>query len=104
AAGERTDIPLPPETDAFYQELVRSYVIMGAGTLLPEIRQLAQLLADARCSPRQVLEFHLLCVGRLIRGLGNRSTRHVMARADLLALELMIHLGECYLTQLPGGE
>jgi hypothetical protein len=28
--------------------------------------------------------------------LGNRSTRHIMARADLLALELMIHLGECY--------
>lgn len=87
---------LPAEFDDYYQELVRTYVIMGSGTLVNEIAKLAELLAEAGLSPREVLDIHLARVGRLVRGLGNRSTRHVMARADLLALELMIHLGECY--------
>ena len=58
------------------------------------------VLAQARLTPREVLDFHLVRVERMVRGLGNRSTRHVMARADLLALELMIHLGECYQRRL----
>jgi CheY-like chemotaxis protein len=87
---------LPPEFDNYYQELVRTYVIMGSGSLVSEIARLADLLAQAGLSPADVLDFHLLRVDRLVRGLGNRSTRHVMARADLLALELMVHLGECY--------
>ena len=32
----------------------------------------------------------------LVHGLGSRSTRHVMTRADLLSLELMMHLAEGY--------
>ncbi len=32
----------------------------------------------------------------LIRGLGTRSARHVVTRADLLALEVMVHLCEGY--------
>jgi len=28
--------------------------------------------------------------------LGSRSTRHVMTRADLLALEIMVHLADNY--------
>ena len=87
---------LPQELDSYYQELLRTYVIMGSGNLGSEISRLAELLAVAGLTPRQALELHLLRVEQLVRGLGNRSTRHVMARADLLALELMIHLGECY--------
>lgn len=87
---------LPPEVDSYYQELLRTYVIMGAGSLGAEIAKLADLLSFAGMTPRQVLELHLARVEELVRGLGNRSTRHVMARADLLALELMMHLGECY--------
>ena len=88
--------PLPPEFDEYYQELLRTYVIMGSGNLTAEIGKLAELLSQAGLTPREVLDLHLVRVERLVRGLGNRSTRHVMARADLLALELMIHLGECY--------
>lgn len=98
AAGPASGSPvaLPPELDGYYQELLRTYVIMGSGNLGPEIAKLAELLALAGLTPRQALELHLERVEQLVRGLGNRSTRHVMARADLLALELMIHLGECY--------
>lgn len=87
---------LPAEFDDYYQELLRTYVIMGSGNLAAEIGKLADLLAQAELTPRGVLDLHLERVERLVRGLGNRSTRHVMARADLLALELMVHLGECY--------
>jgi CheY-like chemotaxis protein len=98
--AERQSVALPPELDNYYQELVRTYVIMGSGSLMTEISRLADLMAEAGLSPREVFDFHLLRVSRLVRGLGNRSTRHVMARADLLALELMIHLGECYQRRL----
>lgn len=94
--SQRLSVALPPELETYYHELVRTYVIMGSGSLAAEIAGLAELLAEAGLSPREAFDFHLLRVDRLVRGLGNRSTRHIMARADLLALELMIHLGECY--------
>lgn len=93
---EHVPIPIPEEIKRFYQELLRTYVIMGSGNLGGEIGQLARILAEARLSPRDTLSLHLERVEELVRGLGNRSTRHVMARADLLAIELIIHLGECY--------
>lgn len=89
-------LPLPAELNEYYHELLRTYVIMGSGNLGGEIARLAELLALAGFSPREALEVHLERVESLVRGLGNRSTRHVMARADLLVLELMIHLGEHY--------
>jgi hypothetical protein len=87
---------LPAEINTYYHELLRTYVIMGSGNLSDEIAKLAELLAVAGCGPREVLALHLERVESLVSGLGNRSTRHIMARADLLALELMIHLGESY--------
>ena len=87
---------LPPEINSYYQELLRTYVIMGSGNLGGEIAKLADLLAIAGCGPREALSLHLERVETLVGGLGNRSTRHILARADLLALELMIHLGESY--------
>ena len=35
-------------------------------------------------------------VEELVHGLGARSSRHVMSRADLLGLEVMVHLAEGY--------
>ncbi|MFM9963747.1 MAG: hypothetical protein ACKV2Q_21265 [Planctomycetaceae bacterium] len=94
ASACRTE--LPPEINSYYQELLRTYVIMGSGNLGGEIAKLAELLAIAGCGPREALSLHLERVESLVGGLGNRSTRHILARADLLALELMIHLGESY--------
>ncbi len=99
-SGVSDRLRLPTEFDEYYQELLRTYVIMGSGNLVAEIVKLAELLSQAGLTPREVLDLHLARVERLVRGLGNRSTRHVMARADLLALELMIHLGESYQRRL----
>ncbi len=86
----------PQEISSYYHELLRTYVIMGSGNLSHEIAKLANLLASAGCGPRGALSLHLEAVESLVRGLGNRSVRHILARADLLALELMIQLGESY--------
>lgn len=92
----REPLPIPEQIKTYYQELLRTYVIMGSGSLGGEILQLAAVLAEVGLSPRDTLSLHLERVEELVKGLGNRSTRHVLARADLLALELIIHLGECY--------
>ena len=87
---------LPTELTAHYRELLRTYVIMGSGNLVDELKSLAEMLVTAGLSARQMLQFHLTVLEDLIHGLGMRSSRHVMNRADLLALEVLMHLGEGY--------
>ena len=96
AEADRLDWELPPEVNEYYHELLRTYVIMGSGSLGEEIARLADLMSVAGLRPREVMRLHLNRVESVVRGLGSRSTRHIMARADLLALELMMHLCECY--------
>lgn len=96
AVAAQCTVAIPDEIRTYYHELLRTYVIMGSGSLGTEIGQLARILAEFGLSPRETLSLHLEQVEQVVHGLGNRSTRHVLARADLLALELVIHLGECY--------
>jgi DNA-binding NarL/FixJ family response regulator len=96
AAGNVADLPLPDELLAHYRELLRIYVIMGSGNLADELRRLARLLITGGISGRQTAELHLTVVAEMIHGLGARSGRHVMTRADLLLLEVLMHLGEGY--------
>ena len=92
----RPALPLPDELVAHYRELLRTYVIMGSGNLSGELQQLGNLLVSARLSAQQTMQLHLHVLEELVHGLGARSTRHVMTRADLLVLEVMMHLAEGY--------
>ena len=85
---------LPDELLAHYRELLRAYVVMGAGNLKDELAALAGVLAAAGFSPRQALGMHLRVLDEEVQSLGSRSARHVMSRADLLALELIVHLAD----------
>lgn len=87
---------LPPRLLNHYRELLRAYVIMGAGNLSSEMEQLAEMLAFAALTPRQAMRLHLHVLEEMISGLGSRSARHVMSRADMLVLEVMINLAEQY--------
>jgi DNA-binding NarL/FixJ family response regulator len=94
---ETSDEPdLPAELYCYCRELLRTYVIMGSGNLGDELKRLAELLVNAGLSARQTMHLHLKVLEELLRGLGARSTRHVMTRADLLVLEVMVHLAEGY--------
>jgi hypothetical protein len=75
-----------------YSGLLRSYVLMGSGSLASEIAEMVDCFVRAGLPPPEALQIHLACVEKLVKGLGNRSARHVVSRADLLAIELMTHL------------
>ena len=92
----RTDCTLPDQLVNHYREMLRAYVIMGAGNLSDEMNTLADLLADAGVSAQRTMQLHVHVLEELIRGLGSRSARHVMNRADLLVLEVMAHLADGY--------
>jgi len=94
--AEELRLPLPEELITHYRELLRAHVIMGSGNLTCELKRLAELLVSAGLTARQTVQLHLNVLEELIRGLGTRSSRHVMTRADLLVLEVMVHLAEGY--------
>lgn len=87
---------LPKELVEHYRELLRTYVIMGSGNLSDELAQLGKMLTSAGVDAGDTMQLHVYVLEELVRGLGARSTRHVMTRADLLVLEIMIHLAEGY--------
>jgi hypothetical protein len=87
---------LPEALINHYRELLRAYVVMGAGNLADELTTLAALLADAGISAQRTMQLHVRVLEDLIGSLGNRSARHVMTRADLLVLEVMAHLADGY--------
>ena len=89
-------LKLPSQLVGFYREMLRAYVIMGAGNLSAEMNSLAELLVAADVSAQQAMLLHVRVLEEQVRGLGSRSARHVMVRADLLILELMIHLADGY--------
>jgi hypothetical protein len=88
--------PLPDALVDHYRELLRAYVIMGAGNLADDMAALAELLAESNMSAQRTLQLHVEVLEELVTGLGNRSARHVMNRADLLALEVLGHLADGY--------
>jgi DNA-binding response OmpR family regulator len=92
-------VRLPENLVAHYRELLRAYVIMGSGNLTADMQELSELLVGSGVTPQQTMLLHLQVLEELVRGLGSRSARHVMTRADLLVLEIMIHLAEGYRDQ-----
>lgn len=94
--GSTVEAFLPAELIDHYRELLRTYVIMGSGNLGDELGRLARLLVSARMTAGQTMQMHLHVLEELVLGLGERSTRHVMTRADLLVMEVMTHLVEGY--------
>jgi hypothetical protein len=91
-----TPCDLPDRLVSHYREMLRAYVVMGAGNLADEMATLAALLADAGVSAQKTMQLHVRVLEELIASLGNRSARHVMNRADLLVLEVMAHLADGY--------
>jgi DNA-binding NarL/FixJ family response regulator len=87
---------LPPQLFSHYKELLRAYIIMGSGNVSDELKRLADLLVKAGVGAGETMHLHLTVLEELLHGLGRRSSRHVMNRADLLVLELMALLADGY--------
>lgn len=93
---EDAENAIPETLMEHYAELLRTYIIMGAGTLGEELKHLADLLASARMGAKRTMQLHLTVLESLILGLGSRSSRHAMTRADLLLVEVLVYLTEEY--------
>jgi DNA-binding response OmpR family regulator len=87
---------LSPTIVESYQGLLRAYVIMGSGTLNREMRELSTSLIEAHASAQQLMLLHLETVESLLQGQGKRSSRHILMRADLLILEILMDLADGY--------
>jgi DNA-binding response OmpR family regulator len=101
ALGRRVDestdaAPLAEPVRAHYREMLRAQVIMGSGNLPDELAALCDMLAAAGVTAPQAMHLHVQVLEELVRGLGNRSARHVMTRADLLLVEILVQLAERY--------
>jgi DNA-binding NarL/FixJ family response regulator len=90
------EIRLPPLAVKRYEQLLRTHVVMGSGNLAGEIESLVQMLCDAAAEPRDLLLLHTGAVEQQIRGLGGKGSRHLLARADLLLLEILARLSHAY--------
>jgi DNA-binding response OmpR family regulator len=91
------EVPATPEDlKAHYRQLLRTHVIMGTGNLNDEIEALALLLSGAQISSHEVIALHLDTLEELLRGLGNRSVRHIFTRADVLILDVLARLADQY--------
>ncbi|MCA9178950.1 MAG: response regulator transcription factor [Planctomycetales bacterium] len=100
ASAEIVPPDLPVQLTDHYRQLLRTYVIMGAGNLSNEMERLADLLAAAFITSRQAMQMHLYVLNEMLSGLGARSARHIMNRASLLQAELLLHLSEGYRNRL----
>lgn len=97
AAIENSDAEnLPTSLGGRYRELLRAYVIMGSGNMADEMTRLTEQLAFSNVSSAQLMMLHLHVLEDVVSSLGNRSARHVLNRADLLILEIMMNLAERY--------
>jgi CheY-like chemotaxis protein len=95
-----TLLQLPARLVEHYRDLLRAYVVMGSGNISGEMKTLAGLLASAGVCAEQTMLLHLEVLSELVQGLGSRSARHVLNRADLLVLDVMIHLAQEYRRRL----
>lgn len=90
---------LPPRLVEHYRELLQAHVVMGAGGLHAEVKALTQRLFAGGAATSDVMRLHVRVLEEMLQSLGSRSARHVMNRADLLAMELLLLLAECYRRQ-----
>ena len=96
APAADSPLELPTPLVERYRELLRAYVIMGSGNLAAETAALVDSLHALRLPAPRVMQCHVYALEETLSGLGSRSSRHVMSRADLLVLEVMVQLAERY--------
>ncbi len=94
--GLGTLVPLPESLRAYYLDLLRTFVVMGCGSLQQELEQLAVALGRLQLPISRVIELHRHALEKLLQGRGNRSCRHLLARADTLLIELLARLARWY--------
>lgn len=90
-----------PSTGSFrweerYDGLLRCAILSGPQRYASEITALVSELVTRGFSPRDVLAWHVHRLQALTTDSWGRTSQHLLARANLLALEVLAQLGEQY--------
>lgn len=83
---------IPNELRIRYAELMRNYIMMSTGNLTHDVQDLAQALTTCDINVTSIMGLHLDSLRNILTHLGTRSTRHVILRADMLRLELLLYI------------
>ena len=79
-----------------YHELLRAYVVMGSGHLGATLDHWIQRALAEDVAPHDLVALHLRAVQHVLEGLGTRSANHVVHRADLLIVEVLMRVADGY--------
>ena len=79
---------------AAYAALLRNYLVAPAESLAAEIADMVEALRLTGFGPQAVRNLHVAQLEELLAGLGGRASRQILARANLLALDVITQLGE----------
>lgn len=83
--------PNPPEwLIDYFSDLVRMYVVSGVGNHQDEVGQLVDRLDHCRVTLAEALTAHSVAVEQLVLGRRGRSAWHILGRANLISLELVM--------------
>lgn len=74
----------------YFQDLLKMYVVSGSGNHRDEVTQLVDRLDHCEVTLSEALAAHTLAAEQLVLSLGNRPAWHILGRANLLALELIM--------------
>jgi DNA-binding NarL/FixJ family response regulator len=74
----------------YFQDLLKMYVVSGSGNHSAEVGQLVDRLEHCEVTLAEALTAHTLSAEQLVLSLGNRPAWHILGRANLLALELVM--------------
>ena len=73
-----------------YRDLLKTYVIMSTGTVVNEVKDFCHIFQQVALEPVEVVALHRLVLEEILDQLGVKSLRHVMDRANLLLVQLLI--------------
>lgn len=77
-----------------YRDLLRAAVVAGAHALEAETLRFTRGIVERGITAADLLQMHVAAVESLLRGLGSRSSRHVVQQTDLLVLEVLCRLAD----------
>ena len=81
--------------EAEYLRQLQAYVMADVNRLEGASGQATRFLEQG-WTPREVMACHLRAVERLVSGQGIRSSQHLLQRADLFLLEILVEMAEVY--------
>lgn len=79
-----------------YESVLRNYLVAPEASLRQEIDALVAAFYRADWGPQAVRACHVSQLERLLADLGGRASRQILARANVMAIDVITQLGEHY--------